>query len=205
MGLYSRYVLPKIVHFICGLNPTTRQRGKVIPKAAGRVLEIGIGSGLNLPHYDADRVEHLWGLDPSSEMWSLAKEMLESTDLEVEFLEAGAEQIPLDDSSADTVVVTYSLCTIPEPVAALREMGRVLRAEGQLLFCEHGAAPDSSVRRWQDRVNPLWKSLSGGCNLNRDIVQLLEEGGFRAEDLETIYLPGWRPATFNYWGSARRT
>lgn len=202
MGLYSRYILPRLVHFTCGLEPAMRQREKVVPRAAGRVLEIGIGSGLNLPYYDAERVSRVWGLEPTPEMARMAEEAAAELDLEVELLEHPAEEIPLDDGSADTVVMTYTLCTIPEPEEALGEIRRVLRCEGSLLFCEHGAAPDAGVRRWQRRITPLWKHLAGGCHLDRDIPALIESAGFSIEDLETMYLPGWRPATFNYWGRA---
>lgn len=203
MGLYSRYVLPRLIHFTCGLEPTMRQRQKVIPRAAGRVLEIGIGSGLNLPYYDASKVKRISGLEPSVEMARMARQAAERVPFEVELLEEPAEEIPLEDDSVDTVVLTYTLCTIPEPIAALDEMRRVLGPDGALLFCEHGAAPDASVRRWQRRITPVWKRLGGGCHLDREIPALLEAGGFRIEALETMYLPGWRPATFNYWGSAR--
>jgi len=202
MGLYQKYVLPKIIDFACTRRPNLRQRKKVVPLARGRVLEIGFGSGINLPYYDSDRVEHVWALEPSKEMWSLAGERLEAAHLAAEFVEASAQDIPLEDACADTVLITYTLCTIPETLPALGEMRRVLKPGGELIFCEHGAAPDPGVRKWQDRLNPLWKVLGGGCNMNRDIPALLEEGGFEVRSLATMYLPGWKPASFNYWGSA---
>jgi ubiquinone/menaquinone biosynthesis C-methylase UbiE len=179
-----------------------RQREKVIPRARGRVLEVGIGSGLNLPFYDPANVSKVWGLDPASEMTRMAEGVARSLPFDVEFIGLPGDEIPLEDGSVDTVVVTYTLCTIPDTAAALRQMGRVLRPGGELLFCEHGTAPDESVRRWQDRLNPLWKRLGGGCNLNRPIPALIEAGGFRIESLDTMYIPGWRPASFNYWGIA---
>ncbi|OFZ87412.1 MAG: phospholipid methyltransferase [Betaproteobacteria bacterium RBG_16_66_20] len=202
MGLYRRYILPRVVHFTCGLKPNMRQREKVVPRARGRVLEIGIGSGLNLPYYDSAKVSKLWGLDPSPEMTRMAKRTAGSLPFEVEFIGLPGDEIPLADHSVDTVVVTYTLCTIPDTTPALRQMNRVLRPGGELIFCEHGAAPDASVRRWQDRLNPIWKQLGGGCNLNRPIPMLIEAGGFRITSLDTMYLPGWRPASFNYWGTA---
>lgn len=202
MGLYSRYILPRVVHFTCGLKPSMRQREKVVPRARGRVLEIGIGSGLNLPYYDSAKVSKLWGLDPSPEMTQMAKRTADSLPFEVEFIGLPGDEIPLGDQSVDTVVVTYTLCTIPDTMPALRQMNRVLRPGGELIFCEHGAAPDASVRRWQDRLNPIWKRLGGGCNLNRPIPTLIEAGGFRIKSLDTMYIPGWRPASFNYWGTA---
>lgn len=202
MGFYDTYILPRLIHLACGTKPATRQRQKVVPLASGRILEIGVGSGLNLPFYDPQRVDKLWALDPATEMTKMARRAAEKVPFDVEVLGLPGDQIPLDDHSVDTVLMTYTLCTIPDTEAALRQMGRVLKPGGRLLFCEHGAAPDESVRRWQDRVNPLWGHLAGGCHLNRDIPQLLEEGGFQVENLETMYIPGWRPACFNYWGVA---
>jgi len=203
MGFYDKYLLPKLVHFTCGQNPAMRQREKVVPLAAGRVLEIGIGSGLNIPFYDRQKVEHLWGLDPSAEMWSIAQKNAMDHHLDAEFIQSGAESIPLDADSADTVLMTYTMCTIPDVDAALAEIRRVLKPSGRLIFCEHGKAPDTNVERWQHRLNPIWTKLSGGCNLNRPIPALLEQAGFRSTDMQTMYLPGWKPATFNYWGTAR--
>ena len=202
MGFYDKHLLPRLVHFTCGLEPAMKQRQKVVPLASGKVLEIGIGSGLNIPYYDSTRVTHLWGLDPSPEMWAIAHRNADRFHLDAEYLESGAESIPLEDASADTVVMTYTLCTIPEPHRALQEIQRVLKPHGKLLFCEHGRAPDRSVQRWQDRLNSVWGKLSGGCNLNRPVPELLAGAGFHSRDLQTMYIPGWRPACFNYWGSA---
>lgn len=202
MGLYSRYVLPRIIHLACGTEPAMRQRAKVVPGARGRVLEIGVGSGLNLGYYDPDRVERVHGLDPSPEMLRMAEKAVGEAPVEVELVPAGGEEIPFEDRSFDTIVMTYTLCTIAEPVRAVQEMARVLRPGGRLLFCEHGLAPDERVRRWQTRVNPLWGRVGGGCNLDRDIPALLRAGGMQISVLDTAYLPGWRPATFTYWGEA---
>lgn len=202
MGWYSQYILPRVVHFTCGLKPNMRQREKVVPRALGRVLEVGVGSGLNFPFYDASKVTKVWGLDPSLEMTRMAEQIARALPFEVEFIGLPGDQIPLDDNSVDTLLVTYTLCTIPDTTPALRHMSRVLRPGGELIFCEHGAAPDVSVRRWQNRLNPIWKRFGGGCQLNRPIPALIEAGGFRIKGLETMYIPGWRPASFNYWGSA---
>lgn len=202
MSLYERFVLPRVVHFACGLESNRRQRQKIVPLASGEVLEVGFGSGLNVPHYDAVTVDKVWALEPSEEMWSLAEPAVEASSVPVEFVQAPAEEIPLPDDSVDTVLVTYTLCTIPEVARALGEVRRVLRGGGRLLFCEHGEAPDEKVRRWQERLNPLWRRLGGGCNLNRPIPYLIEAGGFRIGDLSTMYIPGWKPACFNYWGAA---
>ena len=201
MNLYDRFVLPRIVHFTCSRRPNMRQRAKVVPAASGQVLEIGFGSGLNLPFYDSALVQRLWALDPAEEMWALAREKALRAAFPVEFLKASAEEVPLPDHTVDTVVVTYTLCTVPDAQRALAQAARVLRPNGQLLFCEHGLAPDEGTRRWQRRMNPLWKRLGGGCHLDRDIPALLS-GGFRELELSTMYLPGWKPASYNYWGRA---
>ena len=202
MRFYDRFILPKLLHFACGLKPVRRQREKVVPHARGRVLEIGIGSGLNLPFYDSTKVTRLWGLEPSLEMRRVAERATHRVGFEVELIGLSAEEIPLEDDAVDTVLITYTLCTIVEYEPALREVSRVLKPGGELMFCEHGAAPDDGVRRWQDRLNPIWKRVGGGCNLNRPIPDLIERAGFEVTNLETMYIPGWRPASFNYWGTA---
>jgi SAM-dependent methyltransferase len=202
MRLYSQYILPRVVHFTCSSKPNMRQREKVVPLARGCVLEIGIGSGLNLPFYDTAKVNKVWGLDPAPEMTRMAERAAHGLPFKVEFIGLPGDEIPLEDHSVDTVLVTYTLCTIPDVAPALRQMRRVLRPGGELIFCEHGTAPDASVRRWQDRLNPLWKRLGGGCHLNRPIPTLIEAGGFWIRTLDTMYIPGWRPASFNYWGTA---
>jgi len=202
MGFYAKHILPRVVHLSCGSKPCMRQREKVVPLASGEVLEIGLGSGLNLPFYDPSHVTRLWGLEPAAEMRRLARGAIGSLPFEFEFIDRPGEEIPLDENSVDTVLITYTLCTIPETQPALRGMARVLRPGGTLIFCEHGAAPDAPVRRWQDRLNPIWNRVGGGCNLNRAIPDLLRAGGFEIDWMETMYLPGWRPAGFNYWGSA---
>lgn len=179
-----------------------KQRQKIVPLARGRVLEVGIGSGLNIPFYDPQKVNHLWGLDPSREMWAIAGKNAKDHHLDAEFIESGAESIPLADHSADTVVMTYTLCTVPDVQSSLQEIRRVLKPGGKLLFCEHGEAPDSRVQTWQKIINPAWNRLGGGCNLNRPIARLLNAAGFISRDMQTMYIPGWKPACFNYWGSA---
>jgi ubiquinone/menaquinone biosynthesis C-methylase UbiE len=203
MSFYGRHVLPRLLNCACGVKPIREQRQKVVPHARGRVLEIGIGSGLNLPYYDPAKVERVIGLDPAEEMLRFAKRKSGTLPFPVEYLALEGERIPLERESVDTVLVTYTLCTIPDALKALGGMRRVLKPGGQLIFCEHGKAPDESVRRWQDRLNPFWGRFSGGCNLNRDIPALIEAAGFRVEGLESAYLPGApRFAAFNYWGSA---
>jgi len=203
MGFYDKFILPRFINCACGTKPIMKQREKVVPLATGTVLEIGIGTGLNLPYYDPQKVERLIGLDPSEKSWELAGERAAHLEFDVEFIGLPGEEIPLDENSVDTVMVTYALCTIPDPVAALKGMARVLRPGGNLIFCEHGRAPDANIVTWQDRINPLWSRILGGCNLNRDIPGVLGEGGFEVANLEQCYLPGTpKFAGYNYWGSA---
>lgn len=193
-----------MLNWSCGAKPVQTQRRKIVPLAQGRVLEVGIGTGLNLPYYDAEKVERVIGLDPAEHNLTYAKRKSSSASFPVEYLALEGEKIPLDPQTIDTVLITYTLCTIPEAVTALEAMRRVLKQGGRLLFCEHGKAPDEAVRRWQNRLNPIWKQVGGGCNLNRDIPALIEAGGFEIEKLETMYLPSTpRFAGFNYWGSAK--
>ena len=175
----------------------------MIPLAAGNVLEIGIGSGLNLPFYDNENVKALMAIDPAIEIWD--KNVIDTQNLgfEFDFVKAFAENIPADNNAFDTVVITYTLCSIPDVRVALDEIKRVLKANGKLVFCEHGKAPDKAVQKWQDMINPLWKQFGGGCNLNRDIPLILEENGFKSANMETMYIPGWKPGSFNYWGTAQ--
>ena len=204
MGLYARYVLPRLVTCACGTKPILKQRQKVVPKAKGCVLEIGLGAGHNIPHYDHTGVDKVIGIDPCEVSWRLAQPRVQAAPFQVEFLTGSAEDIPLENHSVDSVLLTFALCTIPDPDAALNEARRVLKPGGQLVFCEHGKAPDPDVAKWQDRVNPLWRKLFGGCNLNRDITRMITGNGFEMTDVEQMYLPGTpRVAGFNMWGVAR--
>ena len=203
MGLYNKYILPKVIDWTCKQKPNMYQRKKVIPLAAGEVLEIGIGSGLNLPIYDKDNVKHLTAIDPSKEIWDKNTVDTQQLSFAFDFIEAFAENIPVDSKSFDSVVITYTLCTIPDTNKAMEEIRRVLKPNGKLIFCEHGKAPDKAIQRWQNFVNPLWKQLGGGCNLNRDIPLIIKDNGLKMDDLETMYIPGWKPTSFNYWGTAK--
>lgn len=203
MSLYEKYLLPKFLNCACGSKPISYQRKKVVPMAEGKVLEIGIGSGLNLPFYDKSKLDELWGLDPSEGLSEMAKQVADEEAMEVNFISAGAEEIPLPDNHFDSVLVTYTMCTIPEVHRANKEIQRVLKGNGRLIFCEHGEAPDKNIKKWQNRINPLWKKLAGGCNINRNIPSLIQESGFDIVDLEEMYLPSTpKIAGYNYWGYA---
>jgi ubiquinone/menaquinone biosynthesis C-methylase UbiE len=205
MGFYSRHILPRLLDIAMGAKPITYQRKKVVPRAEGRVLEIGFGAGHNLPYYDPGKVERIWALEPAAEMRARAGERAAASPIPLEFLGLPSEKIPLDKESADTVLITYTLCTIPDVMAALGEMRRVLKPSGRMIFCEHGEAPDENVRRWQRFITPAWKRIGGGCHVGRPIPKLIRDAGFKVEDMETMYLPGTpRFAGFNYWGSASK-
>ena len=199
---YERHILPTALDLACGMPMVSRMRQLVVPQAAGRVLEVGIGTGLNMRHYNKQQVTNITGLDPALQMHPLALERIAKAGLPVDLVGLSAEKIPLPDASFDTVLITYTLCTIPDAHSALLEMHRVLKPTGKLLFCEHGHAPDASVARWQERLQPLWGKVAGGCHLGRDIPALLRGAGFRLPSLETGYLPGPKPFTFHYWGAA---
>jgi ubiquinone/menaquinone biosynthesis C-methylase UbiE len=199
---YERHLLPHLIDFACGLAPVRREREKVVRRACGRVLEVGIGTGLNLAHYDKSRVARIVGLDPALEMHRLAARRARRAQLDVELIALSAERIPLADASVDSIVMTYTLCSIEDPRAALAEMRRVLAPGGTLLFSEHGLAPEEPVRRCQRRLQPHWSRIAGGCHLDRDIPALLREAGFHCPDLHAGYLPGPRFLAYNYRGAA---
>jgi ubiquinone/menaquinone biosynthesis C-methylase UbiE len=201
MSFYDTYVLPHLVHLAMRNQRLLPYRERAISAAQGRVLEVGIGSGLNLPLY-SPQVKQLIGLEAAPRLLTMARDASSRASVSVTFIEGSAEAIPLDSKSFDTVVTTWTLCTISAAVQALGEMRRVLRSGGQLLFVEHGLAPDASVRRWQNWLTPAWKRIGGGCHLNRPIQSLIEQAGFRIARLETGYMPGPKPMAFLYEGSA---
>jgi ubiquinone/menaquinone biosynthesis C-methylase UbiE len=178
-------------------------RNRVVSTATGRVLEVGIGSGLNLPFY-GNTVTDVIGLEPSRKLLDMTTAAARKSQIPLRLIEGTAEAIPIEDHSVDAVVTTWTMCSIPEIQSALQEMRRVLRPSGRLLFVEHGRAPEPSVRWWQDHLTPAWKHLSGGCHLNRAIAELIENVGFRIERLDKGYMQGPKPMTFMYEGTARR-
>ncbi len=202
MSFYQDQILPHLIHLSMSQRNLVPYRTRLISHAEGQVLEIGIGSGLNLPYYSA-RTERLIGLDPSPKLLAMTRKAAQRASVPVELIENSAAAIPLYNRSIDTVVTTWTMCSIPDAQRALGEIRRVLRPGGRLLFVEHGRSPDPGVRRWQDRLTPVWRRVSGGCHLNRAISELIESAGFRIERIETGYMRGPKPMTFMYEGSAR--
>lgn len=201
MGFYQDRVLPHLQNLVMRHRQLQPYRERVVGGARGRVLEVGVGSCLNLPFYSSD-VREVVGLEPVPRLVEMARREAWGARLPVSFIEGSAEAIPLDDASIDTVVLTWTLCSIPDAALALHEMRRVLRPGGQLLFVEHGRAPEASVQRWQDRLTPAWRCIAGGCHLNRPMASLIEGNGFEMARIETGYMKGPRPMTFLYEGRA---
>lgn len=204
-SLYDRLVLPKLLGWACAAPPMMKQRAKVVPQAQGRVLELGVGMGLNLALYDPAKVSQVLGVDPSPELRAAADAAPRDPRLSVLVEPGMAEALPYDDASFDTVVCTFTLCSVCTPSAALAEARRVLKPSGRFLFCEHGLAPHAGVARWQHRIEPVWKRLLGGCHLTRPVASQIEAAGFRVERLESMYVPNTPPiAGWNEWGAAVR-
>ncbi|MBH0097186.1 class I SAM-dependent methyltransferase [Psychrobacter sp. NZS113] len=202
MNPYERYVLPKLIDVACSAGNVMKARSQIVPKALGEVLEVGIGSGLNLQFYDAKRVTSIVGIDPAAQMQMLARKRASDISIPVEVIAVDVQGIHADTDRFDTILMTFTLCSIDDPVSALQEMARVLKPDGRLLFCEHGLAPDLSVERWQHRLTPFWKPMAGGCHLDRDIPALIRAGGFVIDELSEAYLPGPRPMSYVYSGVA---
>lgn len=203
MNWYDRHILPWLIDFACGLPMVQARRQMLVPQARGRVLEIGMGTGRNLPFYDRSKLTQLVGVDPALQMHPLAQRRSDKAGIAVELVGLSAERLPLADDSFDTVVCTYTLCSIPDPAAALHEVRRVLKPGGQFLFCEHGRSPDPAVARWQDRIQPCWTPLAGGCHLDRDVPALLRDAGLLAK-VEQGYISGPRVLAYHYWGQAQK-
>ena len=202
MGFYAKHVLPRLIDVAMKNKESARLRAAWIPRACGNVLEIGIGSGLNLPFYPPT-VRRVYGVDPSDELQAMARERAKELPFPVEFLRHSAEEpLPIDGASIDTAVVTWTLCSIPDAAKALRQIRRALKPGGRFIFIEHGRAPEPGVVAWQERLTPVWKRIGGGCHLNRKIDDLISSAGFRLVELKTEYLPGPRPMTYTYQGVA---
>jgi ubiquinone/menaquinone biosynthesis C-methylase UbiE len=203
-SFYERHILPHVIGCACGARPIQRQRVKIVPKASGQVLELGIGGGLNLAFYDPARVASVTGVDPSEGLRQIAEAAPRPAGIRVDVLEGEAENLPFDAASFDTIVCTFTLCSVRSPQAALAEALRVLRPDGQFLFSEHGLSPDPKIQRWQRRLEPFWTPVAGGCHLTRPIAGSITAAGFSVETVEAMYLPkapkvlGWCE-----WGTAR--
>ncbi|ROT99863.1 class I SAM-dependent methyltransferase [Marinobacter sp. R17] len=205
MSLYEDHVLPHLINRACSIGPVMKLRQQLVPQARGDVLEVGMGSGVNLQYYNPDRVNSVWGLEPSEGMRRIAARNVAAAPVEVKWLDLPGERIPLEDNSVDTVLLTFTLCTIPDWFQALQQMKRVLKPDGQLLFCEHGRAPEPGVRKWQDRLTPAWRKVAGGCHLNRPITRLLESAGFEIESADSLYIQNTpKIAGFVTYGVARK-
>ncbi|MDF1693726.1 MAG: class I SAM-dependent methyltransferase [Zhongshania sp.] len=203
MGFYENKILPMVIDKACSMQPIMALREQVVPLATGVVLEVGMGSGINLALYNAENIDFIWGLEPSAGMRKKARANVDKAAVKVKWLDLTGEEISLEDNSVDTVLLTYTLCTIPDWRQALQQMRRVLKPGGRLLFCEHGAAPDHKVNNWQNRVTPVWKRLAGGCHLNRPIDKLIVSCGFKIEQLAQCYVADMpRIAGYMYYGSA---
>ncbi len=203
MGLYSRYMLPRLIDLAMRAPAPKAERQRLLPQASGKVLEVGFGSGLNLPFY-GPTVSTLYAVDPSAELWRLAGQRVSQASFPVPFVQASAEHIPVGASQFDAVVMTWTLCSIPAPLRGLAEIRRVLRPEGSLIFVEHGQSPDPNVRAWQARLTPWWRRIAGGCHLDRQIDALIREAGFEIADLSTGYSSGPRPLSYFFRGIAHK-
>jgi SAM-dependent methyltransferase len=201
MGLYRRYVLPRLINSACAMPPMMALRSRYVPAAKGDVLEVGIGSGLNLKFY-GDSVNSLTGLDPAGELTDIARERAAKLGKRVELLSVSGERIPCDAARFDTIVCTWTLCSIPNARQALDEMRRVVKSSGRLIFIEHGSSPDAGVARVQRGIEPVWKIIGGGCHLTRRPLDLLGAAGFKLERSEQGYEPGPRFAAYMYHGVA---
>ncbi|MBL6958624.1 MAG: class I SAM-dependent methyltransferase [Rhodospirillales bacterium] len=201
MGFYEKHILPRGIDWVMRFPAAATERHQLVPQARGTVLEVGIGSGLNLPFYDSS-VSRLYGLDPSPELRRMAEKRAIHAPFPVDFLGTVAEEIPLASDSTDTVLTTWTLCSVDEPDRALAEMRRVLRPDGRLIFIEHGRSPEASVSRWQHRLDPIWTRFAGGCRLTRPMDELIRQAGFRLARQETGYIPGPRLLSYHYRGIA---
>ena len=204
MSFYRNRVYPQIVSALGNPKPIDDIRRRMISLAHGEVLELGVGPGVNFPYYDPGTVSKVFALEPNPGMLQRAEEHRRRIEIDVEFIDLPGEHIPLDDNSVDTVVSTFTMCTIPGLDEALRGVGRVLRPDGQLIFFEHGLAPDPAVQRWQKRVEPFFKLAFEGCHVTRRIPSTIANSGFKIDKLDEGYLaPFPKSGTYCFWGVAR--
>lgn len=189
MGLYRRHIAPRLINWACGAEPISEERARFVPEAGGVVVEVGFGGGRNLAHYDRSRVKHIIAANPDDGFLRFSRNAAAGADLPVEVVAAPAEDLPLNNASADTAVLTFTLCSVDDALRSLSELRRVLKPSGRMIVIEHGRSDEAGIARWQDRINPVWRVIGAGCNINRDVRALLEGSGFTTEPLKTHYMP----------------
>lgn len=201
---WDKHAVPRLIGYCCSQKPIMRERARIVPQASGDVLELGCGGGINLGLYDRSRVNSLAGIDPSPELMDRARASARDKGFTVDFRAGYGENMPFADASFDTVLTTFTLCSVTDPVAVAQEMRRVLRPGGRILFLEHGRAPDASAQKWQNRIEPVWKHLAGGCHLTRPVIGLFKDQGFAVSATGQEYMPK-TPRAFGWveWGEAR--
>ena len=203
--MYNKYILPRILNYTCGQKPFTKQREKIVPLAQGKVLEVGIGSGLNMSYLNPNKVDSFTGIDPSEDLLAMAESQVSDSISEINLIASTAEEMQFENNSFDSVLMTYTLCTVQNASVVLNQIKRVLKQDGQLIFCEHGLAPEFNIITWQNRINQFWPLISGGCNLNKDIPKLFEAEGFTVISMDEMYLPKTpKLLGYNYWGTAKK-
>jgi SAM-dependent methyltransferase len=203
MAFYRDRIYPHLVSILGNPKPIEEVRKRIVPLAQGKVLEIGVGPGVNFVHYDPGIVTKVYALEPNPGMLRKAEERRRRTQLDIEFLDLPGERIPLADASVDTIVSTFTLCTLPGVLEALQSVGRVLKPDGKFIFFEHGLSPDPPVQRWQKRSEPLFRWAFEGCHVTRDIPSLIGKGGFNIEQMESGYLaPFPKSGSYCWWGVA---
>ena len=201
-SLYDKYICPHLIDFIMSRTPFPKQRKKIIPNAEGRVLEIGIGSGLNLELYDQNKVSEIFSVDPDNVLLNKARRRAKLNNISLNIESLSAEELPFESNSFDTVVSTYTLCSIKNAEKALTEVNRVMKNGSKFIFSEHGKAPDENVLKWQKRLNPIWSRIAGGCHLDIDIPSIISQSNFKIPEIQSTYVPGPKFAAYHYWGYA---
>ena len=205
MGIYQKYIMPKVLDFLCSTKPIQYQRKKVVHQAYGNILEIGIGTGNNIPFYDKSKVSKIVGLDPWESLSKIAKIKSQEYNLKIEHLKNYAEDLDLKDETIDSVLITYTLCSIENEEKSLSEIKRVLKPDGIIIFCEHGLDPDYKISKWQNILTPISKKLAGGCCLNKNIYTLIQNNGFKLENINKMYIPSTLSLyAYQYWGIAKK-
>ena len=200
--IYDRYVCPHLINLAMQAKPFSKQRMKIIPKAKGRVLEIGIGSGLNFKYYNKLNINEVFAVDPDGVLLQKARKRAKENNITLNIEQISAEKLPYENDTFDTIISTYTMCSISKLSLTLLELRRVLKSDGKLLFSEHGMAPDRNILLWQKRLNPILKRIAGGCHLDLNIPNLINNAGFEMSSLNSMYIPGPKFLSYHFWGSA---